>query len=230
MQSFTKEQYEEKLVLLSEKIRSTDKTNPDWYAALLSDIFGSEEDDFPIAAELLIALEAVQYPDLHPPIKKIVKQITKSNKKYGTSMVHETFSSGSFFAAQLALADPKYIKLFVKHFMTTDPEREEASNRYDAVKRILSKYGWCRETFPVFFALCFINLHAADDFTFQDKDQLAAVLKQEDNSEVFLTMFSKWASEYDYLEEQTDLVFFVLFEGAEGFEMNDMTLSFCRTD
>ncbi len=230
MKSFTKEQYEEKFVLLSERIRKADKNNSDWYSALLSDVFGSEGDDFPVSGELLISLDAVQYPELYPLIKKAVKQIIKSNKKYEPVMVSETFSGGSFFAAQLALADPKYIKLFVKHFMTTHPEKEDRSNQYDGIKRILSKYGWRRETFPVFFALCFINPHAADDFTFRDKDELSAVLKQEDNLEVFLKMFSKWACKYDYLEEQTDLVFFVAFDGADRFEMNDETLSFGRAD
>lgn len=192
--------------------KSDDYSDSEWYREVLWDdeyesFYEELESKKGMNTEDSLAIEAVQYPELHPFLREIIKGITKINNEYwnGPIDVDSEWSAGSFFAGRLALAtkSEEDILIFAEHLATRDIDHEAQPFDFFGVWEIFAEFGYCEKTVPVLIALFSANSqHRGDHFTHKNVEEITAYLNQGDNLNRFLKELAKWYKDYNiWIEE-----------------------------
>lgn len=195
----SKDFLEEKFKNILNEMEDADTSDYDWYRALLWDGIDEDLEDEIDGIEETLAAEGIKYPDLHPYMRQIVENIIEINQPEDAVSINEEQSGGSFFAIELVLHDIDNVELLARHYQSGDPDHTEPEYYDEGIVKILNKYGWRREIYPLIFALFFVDSqHRGEFFTYDDADEIEAHLREGDNRHNFLKDLADWASKHPY--------------------------------
>ena len=163
-----KEFIKETLENILSALKSGEIEKHDWYSGLYPDEFsehigddkykssvahatedGEETTEERYSVENVLAIEAIQYPELHGLMEQVVLAITEFGEtgRFKQIWENEEEQAGGCLARELACYDKSYIPLYMRYIATNDLDHEV--HQSDDIISICDKWNSSKETFPL---------------------------------------------------------------------------------
>jgi hypothetical protein len=140
-----------------------------------------------------IAKAAIQYPELHDLMCELVEMVTCSNFREKTIWDEDEEHVGGAIARELALYNKANVALYAK-FLSSNDLNHEVYQEQD-IDEIMSKWGVCRETYPLAVVRWLAPGQHGDSFPYADVAEHIGK-KGKDEAKFFMKLAVKWFDKY----------------------------------
>lgn len=226
--AFRKELLKQQLEAFSQGVApGTVKEEYGYYQTLYLDEIVNSLEERPWQVERVIAKEAIEYPELHDLMRKLVKQITAYNATpyqkplWATDEDH----AGAGPARELAIANKEDIETYADYYVTNDVNHEVY--QIEDIEAILEKWGIGEATYPLLVARWFKPGQHAYEQLEEHFGDMEEVLEDPAQRDFFVKACANWflkrlekeerAISFDDKSELNHL-FSELFDEVEYFE------------